>query len=156
MTTVSPMRRSLQFDSLAAVLAEAERCVERDAPTTGQWSLGQILEHLALAIDKTIDGFQWKCPWFLRLLGSWLIKPQILRRGMKPGIKLPPAATAELVSPESTDPYRALEHLRRAIGRLERGEPRQPHPFFGRMTDEEAQLLHRRHAELHLSFVVGE
>jgi hypothetical protein len=49
-----------------------------------------------------------------------------------------------------------LNELRAAIDRLNREPKRAPSPVFGKMTREEWDQLHLRHAELHLSFFVPE
>ena len=85
-----------------------------------------------------------------------LIKKRLLRGPMSPGFKLPPAAAKELIpeTPISAEP--GLNELRSAIERLNCETHRAPSPVFGKMTREEWDQLHLRHAELHLSFFVPE
>ncbi len=45
-------------------------------------------------------------------------------------------------------------NLRQAIHRLQTEEKRAPNPVLGKLTREEWDRLHCRHAELHLSFLV--
>ena len=49
-----------------------------------------------------------------------------------------------------------LDQLRTQIERLNREAKRAPSPVFGKMTREEWDQLHLRHAEMHLSFYVPE
>ena len=49
-------RRRLHFGSLDEVLAEAERLAAGPYRKLGNWRLGEILMHLALAGNKSIDG----------------------------------------------------------------------------------------------------
>jgi hypothetical protein len=153
MTATIPARRTVQFASFDDVLADAERLVRARAATTGNWSLDQILGHLAFAMEGSVNGFNRKAPWPLRLVGRFVVKPRILKHGMKPGFKLPPEAEKMSVPAPGGDPAAALERLRRAIQRLKSDTTRQPHPFFGPMPAAEWDRLHLRHAELHLSFV---
>lgn len=152
MDTRQSTRRQVQYASFDEVLADAERVVRARAATTGKWSLDQILGHLAIAMEKSIDGFPGELPWFVRLPARCFLKPWILKRGMKAGFKLPAEAENWAIPPVG-DANLALEQLRRAIGRLRGEKTRSPHPMFGSMTAAEWDRLHLRHAELHMSFV---
>src|SRR4051812_32075019 len=81
MTTTSASRvdtskvgncRELRFNTLDDALGEAERLVQadRDGKLTqlGNWSLGQVLNHLSTFIDFSYDGFPMKAPWFVKLI----------------------------------------------------------------------------------------
>jgi hypothetical protein len=153
MTAATAARRTVHYATFDDVLDDAERLVRARAATTGNWSLDQILGHLAIAMEKSIDGFDRKAPWPLRLVGRFIVKPRILKHGMKPGFKLPAEAEKISIPAPGGDPVAALERLRRAIGRSKSDQTRCPHPFFGPMPASEWDRLHLRHAELHLSFV---
>ena len=150
-------RRKLRFESLDEILAEADRLASMPIRLLGNWSYGQILEHLAAAIDSYYDGIPVrngipvKPSWFMRRFVFPFIKNSLLTRGMPSGIQLP--KSAEALIPDKTDVQPALEHLRRAINRLKEESPRKPSPFFGDMAPQEWVALTLRHAELHLSFV---
>ncbi len=150
--TKTAPRRDLTFATLDEVVADAERLVATEATTTGNWSLGKILEHLATVIEKPIDGFENTPPWPMRLVGRWFLKNLFLRKGMHPGFQLKGEIAKELV-PDETDPQQALEHLRRAAQRLKNHTADVSHPFFGPMTHEEILGINCRHAEMHLGFV---
>jgi hypothetical protein len=143
--------RKVRYESFDQIVSDAQRAVRDNAQTTGNWSLGQILEHLAIANEKTIDGFGFQAPFPVRLIGPFF-KKRLLEQGLKPGIKLSKTATAALV-PDRTDVQAALDHLRQSYQRLDSESKRSPHPFFGRMTRDESNRLCLRHAELHMSFV---
>jgi hypothetical protein len=143
--------RKVRYESFDQIVSDAERAVREKAPTTGNWSLGQILEHLAIANDKTIDGFGFQAPLPFRMLGP-LLKNRVLKRGLTPGFQLSKRASATLV-PDETDVQAALDHLRQSFQRLDAESERSPHPFLGRMTRDESNRLCLRHAELHMSFV---
>jgi hypothetical protein len=143
----------VQYASFDDVLADAERLLRAGAATTDNWSLDQILGHLAIAMELSVEGFERKAPWPLRLVGRYVFKPRILKHGMKPGFKLPAEAEKRSVPSPGGDPAAALARLERAIQRLKSDSTRQPHPFFGPMPAAEWDRLHLRHAELHLSFV---
>lgn len=144
-------RRQLRFESLNEIIAEAERLSKMPIRLHGNWSYGQILEHMATAIDCYYEGLPFKTSWFMRYLVMPLIKNRILTKGMPSGIRLPKEAGVLIPDPVEIQP--ALEHLKRAIGRLKEESPRKPSPFFGDMAPQEWVALTLRHAELHLSFV---
>jgi hypothetical protein len=152
MGTATSTRRSVRYSSIDEVVADAERAVSTNAATTGNWSLGQIIEHLAIAHEKMIDGFGFSARWPLPIVGRLVFKKRLLKKGMTPGFNLNPKAAAVLV-PGETDAAAALEHLRKTVERLKTEQKRSPHPFLGPMNAEESRQLCLRHAELHMSFV---
>jgi hypothetical protein len=152
-TTKVTDRRQLHFDSLDDLSADVERLAAcHELRTLGNWSAGQIFEHLAVVMNKSIDGFDKQMPAAVRFLARLLVKPRLLGRPMKPGFRLP-GRLAEIVPPP-VETAAGLDHLRRALGRLRAEEKRAPSPFLGAMTRAEWDQLHCRHAELHLSFLV--
>jgi hypothetical protein len=152
MATATSTRRRVRYASLDEIVADAERAVRDNSATTGNWSLGQILEHLAIGQDKTIDGFGFSTPWPVRTIGRLVFKKRVLNKGLTPGFKLSPKAAAILV-PGETDTAAALEHLRKSVERLKTEQKRSAHPFLGPMNVEESTQMCLRHAELHMSFV---
>jgi hypothetical protein len=152
MATATATRRRVRYHSIDEVVADAERAVSANATTTGNWSLGQILEHLAIAHDKMIDGFGFSTPWPVRTIGRLVFKKRILTKGLTPGFKLSSKAAAVLV-PGETDAEAALQHLRQSVERLKTEQQRSPHPFLGPMNPQESTQMCLRHAELHMSFV---
>ena len=151
MSTATAPCRKVRYGSFDEVVSDAERAVREKAGTTGNWSLGQILEHLALANEKTIDGFGFQAPFPVRMIGP-LFKKRLLERGLTPGFQLSKKGSQALV-PGETDADAALEHFRHSVKRLQSEAKRSPHPFLGRMSIDESNRLCLRHAELHLSFV---
>jgi hypothetical protein len=155
--TMDPKRRSLRLESLADLSSELERIEQADREgrleTTGQWTAGQILAHLAAWIEYGYEGYPMQKPplllrWFLR----WKL-PSYLQHGMGAGVRIPgvPGGTYGI---DRMEVARAAERLHRAIGRLSAKEPC-PHesPAFGAMTFEDRVRLNLRHAELHLGFL---
>ena len=146
-------RRQLHFTSLAEVVADAEKLVA--SPTTralGNWPVVQLLTHLAMAMNRSIDGISFQAPWYLRLFGR-LVKRRLFQRGLTPGFKLPKDMEA-VAYPMAVSLPEALDMLRRAVDRMRHEKATAAHPVFGRLTHEEWTQFHLRHAELHLSFAV--
>lgn len=146
-------RRTLRFQSLSDVLAEAQRLVQAPQVTmVGNWTLGQALGHLAAAINYSLDGGKIASRWYWRLVGP-LLKTIVLRR-MPAGFRLPADAERIGVPPPTMTPAEGLAALARGIARLKCEPQRGSHFVFGQLTREEWNAFHCRHAELHLSFAV--
>ena len=150
-STQAVSRRQLRFESYDQMLADVHAMHARPTRHLGNWSLGQICEHLAKAIDYAVDGAPFQVPWVFRTVGPW-IKKRIIERPMKPGFRLPKSAAEYL--PQETDAAAGIARLEQAIERYRRAPELKRHVFFGVMTREEYDQLNFRHAEMHLSFVV--
>jgi hypothetical protein len=147
-------RRTLHFADFSELLAEAERLSVIPCHTLGNWSCGEILDHLAAAANAPFDGFGGiKAPWFVRCCIIPLIKNRILTKPMRPGFQLPKAATAIFPSPE-INPRQAYAKLQQALARFSTELPTFPHPALGTLAFQEWIALTLRHAEMHLSFII--
>jgi hypothetical protein len=147
-------RRPLHFDSLDDILSEVERLARaKDLRTLGNCSAGQIFQHLATAMNHSIDGFPRRMPAVLRFFIRLFFKGRFLTKPMSAGFKLPAEAQTDLWA-TAVDLDTGLKSIREAIARLRATPPRQPHPALGPLTPEEWLQLHGRHSELHLSFLV--
>lgn len=145
-------RRKLHFTRIEDILDDVEQLNRGKVKALGNWSGGQILKHLAVVMNGSIDGAPMHLAWPLRLLGR-LLKRRILTKGMSPGFRLKGKAADALVPPATTW-EEGLALFRRAVRRLQTETKREPSPFLGPMTREEWDQLHCRHSELHLSFLV--
>src|SRR5579871_5129950 len=150
-TTKVVNRRQVRYGSLQGILRDAEQLSKREVHTLGNRSFGQILRHLAIAMNMAIDGSSLRAPWYMRMMAR-LFKRKILSAPMTPGFNLPADAEALLWPPGDPSVAEGLEELRRAIRRLETESKREPSPFLGTLTHEEWNQLNRHHAELHMSF----
>src|SRR5262245_22438312 len=109
-------RRQLQFNSLDDIAAEVERlAVGKEPRALGNWSSGQVLQHLASTMDHSIDGFPNFVPAPIKLLLRLFMKRRFLTKPMPPGFKLPPKA--EKMLPGETSWETALANFRRAMQR---------------------------------------
>ncbi|MEQ8836113.1 MAG: DUF1569 domain-containing protein, partial [Lacipirellulaceae bacterium] len=151
-TTVEPVntkkvegRRKVRYRSHEEVLADAERLADMDAPTIGNWSKGQIYKHLAGTLDLSIDGGGGMLPAPARFLLKFVFKKKFLHDAVPSGFKAP----ANFV-PDETSTDEGLELLRKATGRMGEVSVRALHPGFGKLSREEWDLFHFRHAEMHM------
>jgi hypothetical protein len=154
MATARVERRPVRYQSLEDVLVDAEHLAVEGFRTTGNWTFGQILKHLAMGGDACFDGFgDWRAPWWARTFVAPLLRKRFLYVAMPAGIRFPDTAD-RLLPPERVLVEEALEHLRRSIARFENEMPNQPHPFLGRLRSRDEYLaLMYRHCELHMSYV---
>jgi hypothetical protein len=147
-------RRKLRFDSVDDVSAEVERLAKcKDVRALGNWSSGQVLQHLAMTMNNSIDGFPAFVPAPVRFLLRLFLKRRILTRTMSAGLKLP-ASAAERMLPPPTTWQAGLDAFRRATARVKSELRRSSHPAFGSLTSDEWEQLHCRHSELHLGFLI--
>jgi hypothetical protein len=147
-------RRKLHFESLDDILADVDQLAKsREIRTLGNWTPGQVFEHLATTMTKSIDGFQTSMPAPVRFLFRLVMKNRFLNSPMSPGFQLPAKAAAEM-TPGPTDLQQGLKDIREAIKRLQTEGKRAVSPALGPLTLEEWTKMHCRHAELHLSFLV--
>ena len=149
-------RRQLRFESFDEAIRDAESLAgaERDSKlrTTGNWSLGQALGHVAFWASAPFDGYPPapQPPLIVRVLIP-LMKGRFLNKGLPVGVSLPgvPGGTFG-IDPMATD--QGLEKLRAAFARLSREMPAAPNPVLGKLSHQEWIKLNLRHAELHQSF----
>ncbi len=149
-------RRHLRFESFddairdADTLAEAER--RGTFRTTGNWSLGQAIGHVATWARFAVDGYppMPQPRWFIRLMVP-LLKGPFLNKGLPAGANIGDLPNGTLGT-ETMDTDLAIRNLREAFGRLERQTPTMPNPFLGKLSHEDWIKVNLRHAELHFSF----
>jgi hypothetical protein len=145
-------RRVLKFESLDAIAREVEMLARaREIRTLGNWSAGQNLAHVALTMTRSLDGFPGNFPWVVRAMMGLLMKGYVLNKPMAPGFKAPKRAG---LSPEAVSTEEGLARMRGALARMKVETQRAPSPMLGKLSVEEWDRLHCRHAELHFSFLV--
>lgn len=145
-------RRTVHFSTFSDVVQDAEHLLGNHH-TVGNWSFGQICQHLARTMDATIDGFGFKAPWWARWLIAPFVKNSFFIKPMKPGFKLPKAGAA-LLPDDSVTGKDGLRQLTAAVERHLHETPTAPHPFFGKLASEEIIQLQLRHCEMHMSFII--
>jgi hypothetical protein len=153
--TAKAARRSLRFDTIDQALAEARRIAALESAGaiqySGNWTAGQILNHVGAWAEYAYLENPVKAPWFVRLL----VKPfrgRLLNKGLPAG-RLIPRIRGGTLHIEPVDAAIALARFEKAFSRLKTDPPTFPSPVFGWMTQEDAIKLNLRHAELHMSFV---
>ncbi|MBX3414663.1 MAG: DUF1569 domain-containing protein [Pirellulales bacterium] len=148
-------RRKLHFNSFDEVLAEAERLNAGTYQTLGNWTLPRAVGHLGQAMIGCVDGTPFFVPWWMRLAGRVYFRRRLLRE-FPSGFKLPRRAEAKLVPQEELSFDEGMQRLRAGLARLAETDHRIPHPLIGKLSVDQWNTFHLRHAELHLSFFVPE
>ncbi len=144
-------RRKVTISTLDQVMPEIDRLMEGHE-TVGNWTLGQVCNHLAATFVYSIEGFPGQAPWLLRVTLGKIIWKKIRReRGMKAGIKVP-----ERYQPKPDLDARAeAEALRAAVDLYARHTDGMAiHPMFGPIGRDGWTELHCIHCAHHLSFVL--
>lgn len=154
-TTKIAGRRRLRFHSHDEVLDDIRALAAGPTRHLGRWSLPVICQHLAITVNKCIDGdMSIPVPFTTRLVAR-IFRNRVLHGRLPSGFKLPQDADAVMFC-EPASVAAAIGELASAVARLQTTSQRRPHPAFGRMNAAQWDLFHLRHAELHLSFIVPE
>lgn len=147
-------RRHVRYESLLELLADAELQTESQPRMLGNWSEGQIYQHLALSVHAMIDGAPLSIPPPAQWLIRTFLKRWLLSRPLPAGFKL--TGRARQLLPDETTAAAGLSGLREAIVRLENTSVLAPHPALGVCSRAESIAFQCRHAELHMSFMVND
>ena len=142
----SPERRVLDFASVDQIMPDVERLLEGHS-TVGQWTLAQILHHLATSIRLTSLG---------RASSSRSEGSEELRRLVFGSRHFPEGAEAphpRLVPPADADVQVQRDALRKAIEQFKSAAgPFPGHPWLGPLSKEEWNQFDCIHCAHHLSF----
>ena len=146
-------RRQVSFQSYDDFLADVENLASGNVELLGNWTLAQICQHMAAALNGSIDGISFRAPFPLRVFGKLCLKNRFLNRGLPAGFKIPGRAKKQFEPTTSLDQEEQIKALRQAINRVKTDSTRALHPFFDAISTEEWDKFNLRHAELHMSFV---
>ena len=142
-------RSDLTFACLDDVMTDVERLMARHV-TVGQWSLGQILNHLTTAIRLTLEGH--------RRSTEPTREQEVTRRYFFRSSKFPEGMEIPLpiLNPQlDRDINIEAIALRETIARFVSFDGELPaHPRLGPLTKEQWSRFHCMHCAHHLSFAV--
>lgn len=150
--TAGGSRRELRFQTLADILTDVESLASVPVTSLGEWTAAQNIDHVRRLIRVSHAGADFTMPWYFRLLGR-LMKSRVLGSPFKPGMKTAPAfqPPAGITMDEAIAAFRAEVELASRPGAMSR-----PSPFLGKMTHDDWEQLHCRHAEHHFGFIIIE
>jgi hypothetical protein len=142
-------RRPLRLPDLDAVVREAESLLASGYTRGGAWGLGQNAEHLARAIEQSMDGYPSLLPAPVRWLIRWMALGKILRHEV---ITRKVPAPPYMRPADGVEDRAGVERLRAAVARFNaHAGPLHPSPAFGKLTREQWREVHVWHSEHHLS-----
>jgi hypothetical protein len=151
-------RRTLRFNSIDEAIAEIDRIVAAEQAgtlrSTGNWSAGQVFNHIATWLNYSWDGFPplVNAPFFVRAILR-MMRKRYIHKPTGAGVKIPGLPGGTLgTEPCSTE--EGARNLKAALLRLKNGEPAKFHsPAFGPLTEHERTQFQLRHCELHMGFL---
>jgi hypothetical protein len=73
------MRRAPRFHDYHDVLADADALLANGYERGGNWGLGQVCNHLAATMERSLDGFPSLMPWPVRVVARWFVLKRVLR-----------------------------------------------------------------------------
>ena len=94
-------RRTVRYESFDELLADVRRLAGSEVRTLGNWSQGQIYEHIARALDSSIDGMGFSLPAPVRWMMTLLMKRRFLKKSIPAGFKTTSQFTPEETSVEA-------------------------------------------------------
>jgi hypothetical protein len=145
-------RRTLRFHDFDAVLRDARALLAGGYSRAGNWSLGQVCQHLATVFGMSLDGFPSRAPWPIRLVARTFVLGRILRHKV---FYLRAPSPKYLQPPGSVEDAAGLQRLEESVKRLAgHTGAMQPHPIFGELTAEQWLEVHLWHCEHHFSFLL--
>ncbi|WP_435009691.1 DUF1569 domain-containing protein [Tundrisphaera lichenicola] len=148
-------QRDLSFERIDQIMPEVDRLLVGHT-TTGSWTLGQILYHLATSVRLSALGNRTSAldpdPESRANRASAVARKRFFKAGRFPeGYEAP---ISILIPPTDADDQAEAGSLRSALRRFEEREGEFPaHPMLGPLTKEEWEAFHRIHAGHHLGFV---
>jgi hypothetical protein len=149
--------RRVRFNSIEDVLADIDRIVAAEQAgklrCTGNWTAGQVFNHLASWINFAYEGYPGKGPpWFIRIILK-MKKKQYLRDGMRRGVRIPGVKDGTFAT-DALSTQEGAQRLRAALLRMKNRDPvRFESPAFGAMEHDERIAFQCRHAELHMGYL---
>ncbi|MFN9076930.1 MAG: DUF1569 domain-containing protein [bacterium] len=157
--TRKAQRRELAFHCTGCLKSDLAQIEAADRAgtlrVTGNWTAGEILDHVAKTIEFSIDGFppESRVAWPVRIVARLMKGRMTSGKTLPAGLKLPRESAAFL--PKSgTSTADGLARLRRVVERLDAGARCvHPSPAFGAMSHDEWMRLHLAHAQLHFGFM---
>ena len=157
--TKKAARRELSFHCTGCLKEELARieAAQRAGKLshTGNWTEGEIFDHLAKSIEFSIDGFppDMKVPFVMRIMARMFKGMVTNGKTLSPGFSPPKGSEAFMPTPGVSFDA-GLARFRKVIDRLDSGAKcTAASPAFGAMTHDEWMRLHLGHAQLHLGFI---
>ena len=155
--SVAKRRRKIRFNSFEQILADAEKILDsKHVECLGNWTPGQIFEHLAKSFRSSMHESKAVLSIWRRIIAK-IVKPFVLRFGLPSGVQIEPASkvAADKFMPRAkVTTEEDFELLKQVIGKLSTEPMTARQNLFGHMSSKDWEMMHCRHAELHLSYLL--
>ena len=149
--------RKLRFNSISDILRDAEQiCHANHVIQLGNWSAGQAFEHLAKSFCSSVTASKADISVWRRAIAR-VCKPIVLRYGLPAGVQIASVsdvAAREFLPRETVSVEEGYEELLRAVSAISENDMDATHNCFGKMSPEDWERMHCRHAELHLRLLL--
>lgn len=154
MKTKAGIRRPLTLASLDDARSECRALLRSGYERKGNWTLGQMCQHLRLTIDANMHGY----PAWMMVAGMPLrpmlrafALPRLLAGNSISGVR----TAGRFVPPGGLEDEREVGLFEECVDEFTRAEgPLHAHPGFGMMPRDQFDRFHAAHAAHHLSFLV--
>lgn len=150
----------MESSSLGWIVEEAGRLRERGAVQGKSWTLAQVCEHLALAVQGTVDAPGGTPDWWRRTSAVRRLVKRIMKHGLLIAGRFPEGVPSpDFVRPASSPNFeQAVERLRAACVAFDqkRANPGATwvfHPLLGPMSGSQWARFHAHHARHHFRFM---
>jgi len=147
---MNPNRRTLKYNTIDAIMPDVDRLLAGHS-TVGNWTLGQICEHLATVTKRVVD-MPASTQHDPSLRVSDEQKQQVFTSGKLPkGMPLP----STMATPDAVSAAEGADQLRKALAYYQSSPgPVAEHRLFGPLSKDEWDRLVRIHCAHHLSFAL--
>lgn len=143
----------LKFETLNDLGAEAQRIADDpQARSKGNWTPAQNIWHVGRVVLASVEGFPGSVPFIFKLVGP-LLKNRFTKRSFNPGIKMPAKLAEHFVAKPDTTMDQAIAMLQDAIAKRQAQGYIPASPLFGKLTEQQWDQLHCRHAEMHFGLI---
>ena len=145
--------RKLRFKKLSEIVQEAETLLQKEYEQGGEWTLGQISQHLAVSIRQLQKSMDLPFPGVMKW-GAFMFATAMARTSQANDIQLPTMAPpSDDVSDEE-----GVQQLRKAIKRYKRSAKRNRRGVFnkytmGKSAVKQSRKYHLKHCSHHFSFL---
>lgn len=149
-------RRELNYADFNDLLADIERVVAEPHQAIGNWSVGEIIDHVAKPIPWAMEGYPdgFHTPLLFKIVGPLMKNSMIAHKPPPAGIKPPKKMMAWFEPEPGVGVETAMQRLRDAIARWPDATPIPKNPLGIKLNKAEWERFLTNHASLHFSFIV--
>lgn len=145
-------RQRLHFEDLAGAIAHAKSLQNSGYEQLGNWSLGQVCNHLAQTVNLSVNGFPFRLPSPVAAVLRWAFFNVSVVPRLMGSIRLP--TSRNLTQETPCDDQAGIDRLIRATERMTAPDAKlKANPLLGQLTVAQWQRFHGWHAARHLSFL---